>query len=300
MNCHVWWILLAFSSMRALISFSLSSTQKSVSMTLEGAWLFLGSWWTWPTISKLRLPSALTDRSIWRREHVHVGLICLGNQAKNLKAQQMAYTAPAKYEKWAIQLHLQNNTYNLIQMNNNNKTLLFQRQISHMNLSTSSGWELWYFLTEHFYGLLIRETIAYNNNMKIGRSVVWTDNHSESHVYFFNGINLLHQKAVKVNTMEQNQIQCPLFIHKILKGDGKIWSNSPGGLFSERPRSQMLQSLLVWFTPAQNEWPCSRPDLIEMRGCKWFEWRLSCIKLYNCSIHRGRAKVVPVLVTKTF
>jgi len=38
---------------------------------------------------------------------------------------------------------------------------------------------------------------------------------------FFNGINLLHQKAIKSNTMEQNQIQFPLFILKILKGEGK-------------------------------------------------------------------------------
>lgn len=40
--------------------------------------------------------------------------------------------------------------------------------------------------------------------------------------------------------MEQKQIQFPLFILKILKGDGKIQPSSPGGLFLERTRSWML------------------------------------------------------------
>lgn len=76
--------------------------------------------------------------------------------------------------------------------------------------------------------------------MKIGRYIAWTNSHSESHVYFFYGINLHHQKAIKGNTMEQNQIQFPLFVLKILKGSGKIGTSSPGRLFLERTRSWVL------------------------------------------------------------
>lgn len=84
---------------------------------------------------------------------------------------------------------------------------------------------------------------------------------SESHVYFFYGIHLLHQKAIKGNTTEQNQIQFLLFILEIFTGHGKTQSGSPEGLFLGRTRSWMLTDgcwmLLVWFMPAQNDWPCS-------------------------------------------
>lgn len=63
----------------------------------------------------------------WQRENVHISLIYLGN-AKSLKSQQTAHSTPTKYEKLAIQLHLQSNAYNLSQMNNSKKTPFFEKR----------------------------------------------------------------------------------------------------------------------------------------------------------------------------
>lgn len=56
-------------------------------------------------------------------------------------------------------------------MNNNRKMLLFQRKVSHADLSTYK-WKQWYFLTEHICGLLIRETMTHDSDVKRGRYMI--------------------------------------------------------------------------------------------------------------------------------